>query len=275
MRCTRHWWWAMPILIAVAVLTCAGWLFIPPAAWAGTPGAPCHIDWIALGSPVPLTGGGPTVTCLVAVIMANPSTAGTVGPVEAHMDASLYGFFLDRPETAARLASALELSPHQVTKVEADTYLFDDGAGARGTFRLLFQEGFRRLYVLQGIYQGALWPQIRGEAILYLTATPTGAQPLVRQMNTTIQVYSRLEPSLVATLIRLINPLVEGMISRRVARGVLVLSQLGEALATDPARVAQAVAILSGLNTADRADLLRLLSSNSIAAHPTVIPKTP
>jgi hypothetical protein len=81
---------------------------------------------------------------------------------------AVFEFLLDHPDFAASVARALRLGQYQLDRVGDDEYMGDDARGARGVVRLLYADPGRRLYHLEGRYDGNGLPSIAGEMLVLL-----------------------------------------------------------------------------------------------------------
>jgi hypothetical protein len=71
--------------------------------------------------------------------------------------------------------------------------------------------------------------------------------------------YTRLDSSLVAGLVRILRPLVNDAVTRKLSRGFEATNLLGLAIAQNPDRVAQQAALVPWLNVNDLQTLIGLL----------------
>jgi hypothetical protein len=146
-------------------------------------------------------------------------------------------WLLDRPALAATLARHLypPLEQYHVTAQENGTYEVSDLGALRGSFRLVARGERRRVYLCQGEFRslahilklsgGMVFalefrePQQRGEA--YLEIVP--------------QMYLRLDNIVAHGILKLLSPLINGIIDRRVGNLTTATQVVGERMSRDPA----------------------------------------
>jgi hypothetical protein len=137
-------------------------------------------------------------------------------------------------------------------------YWVDDGEGADGMVRLLYQEGHTRIYYIEGRHRSRFLPDI--EAATAVVMHTTAISDRERQSaQTRMQAYTRFKDGVVTDLLRLFKPLVTGPVTRALSKEFTLTHRLGEAIAQDPARVRRAAESLSAEAGQDRDALLSLL----------------
>ncbi len=205
--------------------------------------------------------------CQLGHVVNHFSAAGSIGPVQTPIPLPLYTYLLDRPPLMATLIERLGLGPYQSTAREPNQFWVSDGDGTQGLLSLLYRDETSRIYHIDGQHEGHVFPMVKAKAAVFMkiqpTTTPEG-YPAVRSLLIS---YTRLDSSLVAGLVRLMRPLVNEAITRKLARAFEATNLLGFAIAQDPDRVAQTAALVPWLNVNELQTLIGLLY--------TVPPRTP
>ncbi len=197
--------------------------------------------------------------CQLGNVINDFSTAGSIGPVQTPIPLPLYTYLLDRPPLMATLIERLGLGAYQSAAREPNQFWVTDGDGTQGLLSLVYQDENSRIYHIDGQHEGHVFPMVKAKAAVFMkiqpTTTPEG-YPAVRSLLIS---YTRLDSSLVAGLVRLMRPLVNDAVTRKLSRGFEVTNLLGLAIAQDPDRVAQTVALVPWLNVNELQTLIGLL----------------
>jgi hypothetical protein len=149
----------------------------------------------------------------------------------------LADWLLDRPVFTATLARHLypPVERYYVTRREDGTYEVNDLGALRGSFRLVAHEGNRRVYFCQGEFRSiAQIVKLSGGLVftLELQEFAQGSDPYA---EVTPQLYVRLDNIVAHGLLKVLSPLINGVIDRRVANLATATQTIGERLVRDPA----------------------------------------
>jgi hypothetical protein len=79
----------------------------------------------------------------------------------------VFEFLFDHPDFASEVGLALREGKYRLQRV-GDAYEVDDGLGAHGRLRQLLSDGGRRLYYIEGRYEGAMLPTFSGRLVVVL-----------------------------------------------------------------------------------------------------------
>jgi hypothetical protein len=145
-------------------------------------------------------------------------------------------WLLDRPRLAAALARHLHppLEQYHIAMREDGTFAVNDLGSLRGDFRLVARGANRRIYFCQGQFRSLAYIlPITGSMVFTLEYRDfqREADPSV---EVTPQLYVRLDNILAHGVLRVIAPLLHGVIDRRVANLTAATQVVGERISRDP-----------------------------------------
>jgi hypothetical protein len=133
----------------------------------------------------------------------------------------VFRFLLDHLDFATAVARALRLGRYVATPLD-DGYWGDDRRGARGRIRVLHAEEGRRLFHLEGSYEGRGLPTIKGQMLVLIEfqhLEDTGGET---QVETSLTGHVRLDTPLAGGLAQLMatvaRPALERAAERKVRR---------------------------------------------------------
>ncbi len=146
-------------------------------------------------------------------------------------------FLLERLPLAAALARHLHppLEPYNITERGPGLYDVDDRGAVRGHLRLIARAPGRRVYFAEGEFRSlAHLLRFNGAMVIALRyAEEAGAgQPALRNEP---HLYVRIDNVLVHGLMKLLSPLIHGILGRRVANLAAAAEAVSARLAQDPA----------------------------------------
>ena len=149
----------------------------------------------------------------------------------------LADWLLDRPAFAATLARHLypPLERYHVTQREDGTYEVNDLGALRGSFRLVAHEGNRRVYFCQGEFRSLAHILKLSGGLVFTLELRDFQQGSDAYIEVTPQLYVRLDNVVAHGLLKVLSPLINGVIDRRVANLTTATQTVGERLARDPA----------------------------------------
>jgi hypothetical protein len=143
---------------------------------------------------------------------------------------------LDRPDLAAALARHLypPLEQYHVAVRDDGSFDVNDLGALRGNFRLVAHQGTRRVYVCQGQFRSlAYLLNLSGSMVFTLEYR----EPHHNEMPTVEvapQLYVRLDNILAHGTLKVLSPLLHGVIDRRFANLTAATQIVGERVTRDP-----------------------------------------
>ncbi len=197
----------------------------------------CALSPQHAGLTFPVDRLDPNWTCRLQSIVGNYTTTNKLGPLRTAMSESMYLYLLDRPPLAAALISRLDLGPYKAETRGVDRYWGDDGEGTEGIVQLIYQDRTSRIYYLEGTHHSRLLPNIRGKAVVFLRMHRVNESDSLESMDSTLVSYTKLDNRILSGLVSLLRPLIGGMVTRKLAKGVEAVNRLGQEMRQHPDRV--------------------------------------
>jgi hypothetical protein len=231
----------------VTIASAALWLCAGSAASAET--CTVHLDTPEVV--FPLEKMEPQALCRLAGVVNDYTTYRIVPPLTIPIQKSTYDFLLDRPVLATALVRNLAMGTYRLTQVGPGAFQGEDGEGADGMVTLLYQDTTRRIYHLKGSQRGYVFPQVTGEGIAMLNYHVKLGADGREVVETRVTVYSRLDNPLLATLVRVLRPVLQRIVNGKLTRAVDVVHKLGRVMAAEPERVLRQAEKLSDVDKAD------------------------
>jgi len=230
------------------------------AAWpAAAAPEPCAIAAEQSISQFPVSELDPAARCQLGNVVNHFSTAGSIGPVQTPIPLPLYTYLLDRPPLMASLLERLGLGAYQFAAREPNQFWVNDGDGTQGLLSLVYRNDTSRIYHIDGHHEGHVFPMVKAKAAVFMQIRPVTTPEGYPAVQSMLMSYTRLDSSLVSGLVRLMRPLVNDAVTRKLSRGFEVTNLLGLAIAQDPDRVAQEAALVPWLNVNELQTLIGLL----------------
>lgn len=179
----------------------------------------------------------PAWACRLQGIIDDHTTANKVGPMRVGLPEPLYRYLLDRPPLAAALINRLDLGLYKSEARGPGRFWGDDGEGTRGIVELVYQDRTSRIYYLEGHHDSRLLPDITGKAVVFLSMNPVHDANGLEAMDNTLVSYTKLDNRLLSGLVSLLRPLVGGIVTRKLKKGVETVNRLGQLMRRHPERV--------------------------------------
>ena len=198
---------------------------------------PCVLASQHAGLTFPVEKVAPVWACRLQSIIGDYTTATKVGPIRASISESIYHYLLDRPPLAAALINRLDFGLYKAERRRVDLFWGNDGEGTEGTVELVYQDRTSRIYYLEGSHYNRLLPNMIGKAVLFLRMNPVNEAGRSEAMESTMVSYVKLNNRIVAGLLSILRPLIGGVVSRKLAKGVGAVNRLGLEMRDDPDRV--------------------------------------
>jgi hypothetical protein len=172
----------------------------------------------------------------VREIVARPTLRRRIPRIRFVGDRRIYEFLVSRPPLATQLARRLHpsLERYTVTPTGEATYTIEDRGALRGEARLVAATPHRRVYRFQGEFRSlAHLLRFTGRMVLILDYRE------VRERGQTYvesdpDFYVRIDHAVVGFMVRLLRPLVNVIIDRRVALIADATRKLFDRVVTDP-----------------------------------------
>lgn len=176
-------------------------------------------------------------TCQLQAIIKSPTTVTRVGPIRVAMSEPLYRYLLGEPPFAAALIRRLGLGSYHSQAWGERRFWGDDGEGTKGFVQLVYEDAESRMYLLDGSHDSRLLPHITGKAVVFLRTAVVRDQQGSEGMDSTIVAYTRLDNRILSGLVSFLHPLIRGMVTSKLEKGVGTVHRLGLAMRQQPSRV--------------------------------------
>ena len=226
----------------------------------------CELHINDLGRSFPLGGMERQALCRLAGVV-NDATTSHVNPlVLTPIRKPVYDFLLDHVVLTAALVRTLGIGQYTVKRVGAQGFQGDDGLGSEALVDLLHQNSTQRVYHIQGAHHGKVL-LITGEAIVMLTSQTRTGHDGKESVETRMAVYSRLDNPMLATLVKVLQPFLRGVINGKLAGPFLAVHRLGELIAANPEKVYRQAETILELDKTEL-DALRVLLLPSLTPPP-------
>ena len=200
---------------------------------------------VALALTVSLASVAAATSTLIGLTIDDPITrdvverytlARNLQPVRFLGTVRTTDWLLDRPQLAAALARHLHppLEPYHIAMRDDGSFAVKDLGSLRGHLRLVARGANRRIYFCQGKFRSlAHILPLSGNMVFALEYRdfPQEAEPSV---EVTPQLYVRLDNILAHGVLKVIAPLIHGVIDQRVANLTAATQVVGERISRDP-----------------------------------------
>lgn len=198
---------------------------------------PCILTSQHAGLKFPVEKVDPVWSCRLQSIIGNYTIVNTVGPIRAALSESMYEYLLDRPPLAAALINRLDLGLYKAEKRGPGLYWGNDGEGTEGIVELVYQDRTSRIYYLVGSHYSLLLPNITGKAVVLLRMNSVKEATGAEAMDSTMVSYTKVDNHILSGLMSLLRPLIGGIVTRKLEKGVEVVNRLGVEMRDRPERV--------------------------------------
>jgi hypothetical protein len=205
----------LAVVLVVGSLAGLTWANSPERAWPPF-----------LGPPETFPGD---VVASVERVWLEPTLRRTVRGRPARVPFEVYAAFVDAPDITAAAARFRGLAPYAVEALGDDRFRADDGAGARGFYRVLAREPRRRVILSWGEHASGVLGTISGSAITVLDLEPRGDA-----VEQTLTAHVRIDQAVAAALARLLVLVFGSLADRKLAAGFAVSAQVAEWAADQP-----------------------------------------
>ncbi len=200
---------------------------------------------VAFALTVSLVSLGEATSGLIGLALDDPATrdvverstlARNLQPVRFLGTVEITDWLLDRPQLTAALARHLHppLEQYQIARRDDGSYAVNDLGSLRGSLRLVAREANRRIYLCQGQFRSlAHILPLTGNMVLALEYRDLPQEGLP-SVEVTPQLYVRLDNLVARGVLRVVAPLLHGVIDRRVAKLTAATHAVGERIGRDP-----------------------------------------
>lgn len=246
----------MPECVPIRIFA---WLLVACCLTASAAAEPLHDCTVAAeqgGVQFPVDKLDASARCKIGTVINGYTTTGLIGPVQTPVTPQLYEYLLDRPPLIASLTERLGLGTYQFTARELNQYWVNDGEGTQGLLTLVYQDSAHRIYHIDGYHEGQVFPMVRAKAVVFMNILPATTNDGLPAVQTSLIAYTRLDGTLLAGLVRILQPLVGEAVTRKLSRGFEVTNQLGAFIAQDRDRVAQQASLVPWLSVVDLQTLI-------------------
>jgi hypothetical protein len=196
------------------------------------------LDALPLGVPLARldeSARGRAETVLRASLFAHRITG-----LRARSREPVFRFLLDHLDFATAVARALRLGQYVATPLE-DGYWGDDRRGARGRIRVLHAEEGRRLFHLDGTYEGRGLPTIKGQMLVLIEFQHAEDAAGGSQVEAGLTGHVRLDTPLIGGLAQLVatvtRPTLERAAERKVRRFFSTVARVSRWAYDEPEKV--------------------------------------
>lgn len=176
-------------------------------------------------------------TCKLQAIIKSHTTVTRVGPIRVAMSEPLYRYLLGEPPVAATLIRRLGLGSYHSQAWGERRFWGDDGEGTKGFVTLVYEDEASRIYYLDGSHESRLLPHITGKAVVFLRMAVVRDHLGNEDMDSTIVAYTKLDNLFLSGLVSFLHPLIRGMVTSKLQKGVETVHRLGVAIRQQPSRV--------------------------------------
>jgi hypothetical protein len=145
-------------------------------------------------------------------------------------------WLLDRPDLAATLARHLypPLERYHVAVRDDGSFDVNDLGALRGNFRLVAHQGTRRVYVCHGQFRSLAYLLSLSGNMVFALEYRESRHDAAPTVEVAPQLYLRLDNLLAHGTLKLISPLLHGVIDRRFANLTAATQIVGERVTLDP-----------------------------------------
>jgi len=145
-------------------------------------------------------------------------------------------WLLDRPDLAATLARHLypPLERYHVAVRDDGSFDVNDLGALRGNFRLVAHQGTRRVYLCHGQFRSLAYLLSLSGNMVFTLEYRESRHDAAPTVEVAPQLYVRLDSLLAHGTLKLISPLLHGVIDRRFANLTAATQIVGERVTRDP-----------------------------------------
>ena len=229
---------ALAVLVAVAIVAPRGADAERPEPPAETTVPMVTLDALPLG--VPLTRLDESARGRAEAVLGASLFAHRITGLRARSREPVFTFLLDHLDFATAVARALRLGQYVATPLD-DGYWGDDRRGASGRIRVLHAEEGRRLFHLEGTYEGRRLPTINGQMLVLIEFQHGDDAGGGTQVEASLTGHVRLDTPLIGGLAQLAatvaRPTLERAAERKVRRFFSTVARVSRWAYDEPEKV--------------------------------------
>jgi hypothetical protein len=145
----------------------------------------------------------------------------------------VYDYLVQHMDFAADVARMLRVGKYRIRRTPTG-FEADDGHGAHGFLRPLFDDGDRRVFYLQGRYDPPILPSIAGRLVLVLDTSHTLAPDGENYAEMRVAGYLRLDSVLAEVIAAVARSFTEEMVQKKVKRFFRDVARVSRRAYDDP-----------------------------------------
>lgn len=192
----------------------------PPGPAAVSRGAPVLDLTLREGShgrDIPWDAIGPENYLRVRDVVTQVFAAREVRDIVFRSRSEVLEFLLDHPDFASEVGAALRRGRYRLRRA-GDAYEAADGEGASGRMWLVLRAGGRRIFYVEGRYEGLVLPTFSGRMVVLLDTAHREAFDGLTYCEATFGAFVKLDSGLTEMLARVTRALSEARVDRSVRR---------------------------------------------------------
>jgi hypothetical protein len=187
-----------------------------------------------VGRATVMLGGIEIPDAATQAVIEKPTLVRSLQPIRFPGTLRTTDWLLDHPVIAATLARHLhaELERYHVSPRADGTFDVNDQKSLRGVFRMVTRRGSQRIYFCEGEFRSLSWlMKVTGNMVFTLEYR----EPDTGTTEVSPQLFVRLDNIVAHGIVKMISPLLNGIIDRRVASLTKASVAVGERIMRDPA----------------------------------------
>ena len=171
----------------------------------------------------------------------------------------VFEFLLDHMEFATHVIRALKIGRYRIWR-EPDGLWLDDDAGALVRFHVVYAAHGSRVFYLQGRYQPAVLPAIKGRVVVLLEYTVEPAADGKSFITPAMASFVRIDNAVLEVLARVFRAVIAPRATKVTKRIVVDIAETARAIDGDPVRVDAALRMRPDVPPRELAEFRRLLA---------------
>ena len=170
------------------------------------------------------------------IVVEDPTIVRQLSPVRFPGNIRTVEWLLDRPALGAILARRLHppLERYQISPRQDGSFDVDDSGSLRGIFRLVAGGAHRRVYFCQGEFRSLAQLLNVSGGLVFTLEYREARDPSGRAVQISPQLHVRLDNAFARGTVKIVAPLLHGVIDRRVANLTTATQIMGERVSRDP-----------------------------------------
>jgi hypothetical protein len=190
-------------------------LTVPPPAFGA--GLDISLKEGSQGRGIPWDAMDRTSYVRVRDVVAGAFAAREVRDITFRSRPEILDFLLDNPDFASEVGVALRRGKYRLRRA-GDAYEAEDGEGARGRMWQLLHEGNRRVFYIEGRYDGPILPTFSGRLVVVLDTDHLEGLDGLSYCEARFAGFIKFDTGLTELLARLTRGLSEARVDRNVRR---------------------------------------------------------